>query len=168
MNAADIRDITGPVPIADPWLAALAVAGGLAVLALLWLGVRAWRAKRRHALTPEARALARLAAARRLLAPGLTREYGVAVSDAIRVYIEERFAARAVHRTTEEFLFDLAASGASVLANRRPLLSRFLEHCDLAKFARAPLAADEMEALHASALAFVREAGEAVPEAGRS
>lgn len=156
MDAAGLRDISGPIVIPNPWPAPLAVAGALILLALLVFAIRSWLVRRRRAPTPEARALGRLAEARRLLAAGLAREYGVAVSDAVRLYLEERFGARAAHRTTEEFLRDLAASEGAMLASRRPLLGRFLEHCDLAKFARAPLTEDEMEALHATALAIVR------------
>jgi hypothetical protein len=158
VNATDIRDIAGPVPIPDPWLYAVAALGALLLLAAIVLGVRFVRARRRRAATPEARALARLAEARRLLDPSCAREYGAAVSYAVRLYIEERFEERAAHRTTEEFLRDLAASQTSPLASRRGLLEKFLQHCDLAKFARFSLSVDEMESLHRSALEFVRDA----------
>ena len=165
MNATDIRDIAGPIPIPDPWLAVLLGFGALVALALGLLAMRVWRARRRRAATPEARALARLEDARRILEPACAREYGVAVSTAVRLYIEERFATRAAHRTTEEFLHGLAADEASPLAARRSLLARFLQHCDLAKFGRFALTKEEMEALHASALCFVHDAEEAGPAA---
>jgi hypothetical protein len=165
MNGADIRDIAGPVPIPDPWLLPLLLVAAIAFVALVLLAARAWRARRRGAESPEARALRRLEEAHRIMDPACAREYGVAVSTAIRLYIEERFAARAAHRTTEEFLYGLAAETTSPLAARRPLLERFLQHCDLAKFARFALTHDEMEALHASALRFVRDAQESRPEA---
>jgi len=164
MQSSDIRDITGPLAIPDPWLVPLAVAGVLVALVVALLAVRFLRARRR-AETPEARALARLEEAGQIMDPSCAREYGVAVSTAIRLYIEERFAERAAHRTTEEFLHGLAATENSPLASRRPLLERFLQHCDLAKFARLRLTADEMKTLHASAVRFVRDAEEAGPAA---
>ncbi len=157
MDATDIRDIAGPIPLPDPWLYAAAALGALLLLAAIVLGVRLLRARQGRAATPEARALARLAEARRLLEPSCAREYGAAVSYAVRLYIEERFAERAAHRTTEEFLHGLAASETSPLASRRSLLEKFLQHSDLAKFARFALDVNEMESLHQSALEFVRD-----------
>jgi hypothetical protein len=165
MDATDIRDITGPVTIPDPWLYALVALGVLVAATLLALALRAWRRRGQRAATAEARALARLAEARGLMDPARAREYGFAVSEAVRLYIEERFAARAAHRTTEEFLRELAGAENTPLAGRRPLLERFLQHCDLAKFARFALSKDEMEALHDSALRFVHEAREVGPTA---
>lgn len=165
MDATDIRDIAGPIPIADPLLYVGYALVAVGVLALSYLLFRAMRRWRKRGETPEARALARLAEAHRIMEPACAREYGVAVSAAVRLYIEERFAERAAHRTTEEFLRGLTVTEGSPLAARRPLLERFLHHCDLAKFARFALTADEMAALHESALRFVREAKEIGPGA---
>jgi hypothetical protein len=155
----DIRDIRGILPIPYPWLLPLAIALGALVAALLgWLGVRWWRRRRaRPAPQPSAEELAyaRLAAAERLLAEGRAREFGAAVSEAVRLYIEDRLERRAARQTTEELLRELVREPASPLAPHRELLADFLQHCDLAKFARHPLRVDEMRAMHASALRFV-------------
>lgn len=157
---ADLHDIRGPVDIATPWTTALVVAAALAaVAAVVWLGVR--RSRRRSpappAKTAEEVALARLAAARALMTPPQAPAFTLAVSEAVREYVEGRFGARAPRRTTEEFLHEVVARPGSDLAAHAPRLESFLHHCDLVKFARAGLSADEMEALHASARRFVEE-----------
>jgi Domain of unknown function (DUF4381) len=158
MSPADLRDIRGPVQIPPGWLLpALALAAG-ALVALVALLVRWWRRRRRRPApgpSPEEIALGRLAAARRLMTPGCAREFGAAVSDAIRLYVEDRFGERAGKRTTDELLRDLARSPGSPLSSQRDLLADFLAHCDLAKFARLPLETHDMEALDASARRFL-------------
>lgn len=155
----DIRDIRGPVPIPPGWLLPLAVLGAALLLALVvFLAVRWWRrraARPKPARSPEEIAFERLEAARGLIDPPHPREFGAAVSDAVRLYIEDRFTARAARRTTEEFLADLCAGRDPALGAQRDLLADFLAHCDLAKFARRPLERLEMESLHASAVRFV-------------
>lgn len=159
MPAEDIRDIRGPVPIPVAWhLPAAIIAGLLLAAAIVWF-VR--RRRRRPVPAPppptaDAVALAALDASRALMDPARAREFGIAVSDAVRGYIEARFAAQAAHRTTEEFLHDLVAAGGAELAPHRTLLADFLGHCDLAKFAREPLTVPDMDAMLTSALSFVR------------
>jgi len=157
--AEDIRDIRGPVPIPVSWhVPAAIVAGLLLAAAIVWLV----RRRRRRSVplaappTADAVALAALEGARMLMDPARAREFGIAVSDAVRTYIEARFDARAAHRTTEEFLHDLMADGTAGLAPHRTLLADFLGHCDLAKFAREPLTVPDMDAMLASAVTFVR------------
>lgn len=157
----DIRDIRGPVAIPIPWLApALALGGVLLAVLLLWLLRRWW--KRRAERVPPPRpadevALERLEAARALLDPARAREFCFAVTEAVRFYIEDRFAVRAARRTTDEFLGDLVRTPTAGLAGHATMLEDVLRQGDLVKFARAPLARDEMEALHQSAVRFVRE-----------
>lgn len=155
----DIRDIRGPIPIPPGWLLPLAVLGAAAIVGLVgFLAVRWWRRRRarpKPARSPEEIAFERLEAARVLIDPPRPREFGAAVSDAVRLYIEDRFTARAARRTTEEFLADLRDGRDPALGPQRELLAEFLEHCDLAKFARSPLGRAEMEGLHASALRFI-------------
>ena len=92
-----------------------------------------------------------------LMQPQKAREFSIAVSDIVRVYIEQRFNATATHRTTEEFLHDLLDSSNTTLAKHRVLLSDFLQQCDLVKFAGMSLTTRNMESLHHSAEAFVQE-----------
>jgi hypothetical protein len=58
----------------------------------------------------------------------------VAVSAVLRRYIEDRFGVRAPESTTEEFLEAVMAPG-SELGSHREVLGRFLQLCDLVKFA---------------------------------
>jgi hypothetical protein len=152
----DIRDIRGPLAIPYPlaWLYGVA-----ATLILLALAYAAWRFFRRGPKTrgklPHEIALERLEAARALMMEDRVREYAFAVSEAVRVYIEQRFGERAARRTTEEFISDLLRQTGTPLARHRPLLEDFLNHCDLPKFARWQLSAQEMESMHESARAFI-------------
>lgn len=155
---ADIRDIRGPVPIPDPWLWVLYLAGGLAGAAAAYAAVRIWskRAKTRIRL-PHEIALERIERAGAFIDAGQSEEFSVEVSTAVRCYIEAIFQVHAPRKTTEEFLHDLLADSSSILARHSHLLEDFLKHCDLAKFARWSLSREEMEAMRESAKRFVIE-----------
>jgi hypothetical protein len=158
----DIRDIRPPIHIPNPWLWAEYAAAGLAIAGLAYAGWR-WhhRAKMRELLAYEL-ALKELEAARAWISPGHAYEYSIAVSEAVRHYIEQRFSVRAAHRTTEEFLRDVLEEPRPQLAAYRMLLSHFLMHCDLAKFALWQLSVPEMDEMHQSACTFVIETGKPV------
>ena len=70
-------------------------------------------------------------------------EFYVRVSGILRYYIEWRFGLRAPEQTTEEFLDAMLVAGGPI-AEHRDLLSAFLAHCDLVKFARHQPAPDDM------------------------
>ena len=149
----DILDIRGPIHIPDafPWLAwsagALAAAG---------LGFGAWaRLRRPRRKLPYELALEKLTASRPLMDVENAQHFCLAVSEIVRLFIEECLPVRAAHRTTNEFLHDLVNLPDSPLAAHRETLAEFLHHCDLAKFARWSLTMPEMEAMLASASAFV-------------
>jgi len=159
MMEEDIRDIRGPIHIPYSWIGILYIAGALAVLGFLIWAWRFWK-NRSHLEIPRLPheiALERLEKARVWMNGSNAREFSIAVSDAVRLYIEDRFQERAAHRTTNEFLHHLLARSSSPLTSYAPSLDEFLQHCDLAKFARWQLAASEMEAMHASAMKFVEE-----------
>jgi hypothetical protein len=80
----------------------------------------------------------------------------IQLSAIIRRYIEWRFGLRAPEQTTEEFLAVVLASGG-LLAAHRDLLSRFLQHCDLVKFARHEPTPDDMQQTFDSARTFVEQ-----------
>jgi hypothetical protein len=157
---SDIRDIRGPIAIRNDWLLPAAIAAGVLLLALLlaW-AIRRWRRRPRtiRVPRPEEIALDRLNAARALLDPARAREFASAVTGAVRSYLEARFGVAAPRRTTEEFLHDLLARADAALAGHQPLLEDLLRRNDLVKFARAPLATAEMEAMLDTAIRFVRE-----------
>jgi hypothetical protein len=160
----DIRDIRPPYHIPPGWLW-LAWAGG--GLALVVLGYGAWRWRSRLGLRvklPYEIALEQLEKARRLMQPEQARAFSIAVSEIVRDYIEKSFPVPAAHRTTEEFLRDLATRVDSPLVAHQPVLADFLRHCDLAKFARWVLSVPQMEAMLQSAGTFIVATGKPVAD----
>lgn len=165
------KDIAPPVELAWrglpvwAWIA-IAAALVLAVLAILW-----WRRERRRRLLrgepgQPAHGLA-LAALDRLQNDDLIsqqriEEFYVRVSGILRYYIEWRFGLRAPEQTTEEFLDAMLVAGGPIAAHR-DLLSAFLEHCDLVKFARHQPATDDMHNALQRARDFVEQTAD--PEA---
>jgi len=154
-DSGDIRDIRGVISIPYPLLWLLYIVGGVALAAVLYF---AWKWIHRTVIKPKQPhelALERLEAARALMNEGQVREYAFAVSEAVRLYIEQRFGEKARRRTTEEFISDLLKQTGTPLAEHRALLEDFLMHCDLPKFARWQLSTAEMESMHESARAFI-------------
>ena len=143
----DIRDIHGPiVSHAHAIWPYLAIAAGALLLAFV-----VTRVLRKKPLTPAQRALralhdAELADAER---------FSTHVADVVRLYVEQAFGIHAPRRTTDELLADLMSDGSPV-ASHRGELGQFLEHCDLAKYARCALSQEQMSAMLASAETFVR------------
>ncbi len=70
-----------------------------------------------------------------LVEQGRVKEFYEKLSICLRQYIENRFRLRAPEQTTEEFLEQLKTSDALKLEYKQQL-QKFLEHCDLVKFAR--------------------------------
>ena len=166
--ATDIRDIRPPVEIANPWVW---LGWALLVLALVTGGGLLWRWWRRKKnvvalvapVQPHVRAKPRLASVLALI--GQPREFCIAVSDALRVYLEERFQFSATERKTEEFLLDLKKTDL-LLRDQKESLEEFLTRCDLAKFAKYEPRELELRELHASALRLVEETEPSLELAG--
>ena len=155
----DIRAIKPPVEIPNPWLWVLWIAGVLLFLFLVALVVGIWLAARQRRnipvpVPPHVRARQRIDAALQLI--GDPRAFCIEVSDAVRIYLEERFTLRAPERTTEEFLRDLQETAALTL-QQKASLGMFLEQCDLVKFARVEPPESALRELHESALRLVHE-----------
>ena len=160
----DIKDIPDPVelPVNNAAIlvgiiiGALVIAGGAAVF--LWLKKRKESQgeivrKPPHVIAYEQ--LEKLVASG-LIEAGRIEVYYVLLSDTIRTYLENRFGLRAPEMTTEEFL--AAAANNSVLKDEhKKMLSRFLTHCDLVKFARYGPDVEEMNSAYESAKQFVHE-----------
>jgi hypothetical protein len=155
----DIRDIKPPIEIPNGWAwlwIVLFVLIGAAILFALWK----WWQKRRAqiAFVPPIPAHIR---ARQKLEEALAlisqpKEFCVLVSDTIRFYLEERFEFRAPERTTEEFLRELG--GTDLLApEQKESLGKFLESCDLVKFAKYEPRENELRELHGAAVKLVEE-----------
>jgi hypothetical protein len=154
----DIRDIRGPIHIPNPWMSILASALTIAAAALAYELTKRWmnRAKVRIKL-PHELALERIEKAGAFIDAGQSAEFAIEVSAAVRAYIETIFQVHAPRKTTEEFLHDLLSDSLSILTQYSHLLEDFLQHCDLAKFAKWPLSKEEMEAMRESAKRFVAE-----------
>ena len=159
VSTNDIRDIRPPVVIPSGWAWVLWIMLVLAVAAAVFLLWRWWqRRKVIQAIVPEipphVRAKQRLAEALALI--DQPREFCIAVSDTVRVYLEERFDFRAPERTTEEFLLDLKKTDL-LMRDQKESLEDFLTRCDLVKFAKYEPREPELRDLHASALRLVEE-----------
>jgi hypothetical protein len=147
------------IAIPNGWLWAMWIAAILAVCAVAWLAWRYWRRKAAAVaavppVPPHVRARRALEAALALLSD--PKAFSIAVSGAIRSYLEERFDFHAPDRTTEEFLLEL--QGTNLLTTEQKLsLGDFLENCDLIKFAKYEPTETELRALHAAALKIVNE-----------
>ena len=155
----DIQGIKPPIHIPNywPWIFALLTLLILAVLLYLY-----WRYRRRHpapakpveVVPPHVRARRKLQEALPLMTE--PKLFVIAVSDTIRLYLEERFDLHAPERTTEEFLYELAASSVLTEEQKRRLAD-FLQRCDLVKFARYEPALTELQQIHEVALSLVEE-----------
>src|SRR5690606_7065389 len=86
------------------------------------------------------------------------------VSDTVREYVESRFAIRATHRTTEEFLLELLVRADTQLASYQADLERFLGACDQAKFTGRGLPESQKRELCNEALTFVEAAESSIRE----
>ena len=159
------KDIAPPVKLAWrglPIWAWIAIAAALVLVAVAFL---LWRRARRRRLQrgepSEPAHLLALAALDRLQSDDLIAlqridEFYVRVSSILRYYIEWRFALRAPEQTTEEFLDAMLVAGGPI-AEYRDLLSAFLKHCDLVKFARHHPATDDMHNALQRAREFVEQ-----------
>jgi hypothetical protein len=160
----DIYDIRPPFFYLHSWLwlwIALAVAAVVALLVYLWKTFKSNRL-----LSPRSAydlALEKLEKARALLREDNPMPYAVAVSEAIRTYLGQRFSAPSTRRTTEEFLRQMESDLATPLAEHRELLRGFLQSCDLVKFARYQPTVPELEQVQDRAVTFVT-ATKPVPE----
>lgn len=162
----DIRDIKPPIEIPSglEWL--WWTLGIVALAALLLLAWRYWHRRMTHVpVVPPVPAHIR---AKQMLERALAfivepKQFCTLVSDTIRVYLEERFNFHAPERTTEEFLRELQATDR-LSPEQKEKLGKFLESCDLVKFAKYEPGENELRELHRSAVKLVEET-EPQPEA---
>jgi hypothetical protein len=147
------------IKIANVWLWVFWIVAILVLVAAAWLLWRHW--KRKKAAVAAAPVVPPHVRARRMLEAALSlisdpKPFSIAVSGAIRVYLEERFDFHAPDRTTEEFLYELQGTNLLTVEQKQSLAD-FLASCDLIKFARYEPTETELRALHAAALALVNE-----------
>jgi hypothetical protein len=136
---ADIEDVVEVKPN-RLWLWIGLGAGGLLAAGLV--AGRALRPKKAEAVRRVYRPAHEIAletlraiAAEKLVEQGRIKEFYERLSNCLRRYIEHRFRWRAPGQTTEEFLEHLKTSD-TLAAEHKTELKKFLEHCDLVKFAR--------------------------------
>lgn len=158
-KAPDIIDDFTLVSPPDPYAWVWPVAIGVIVLVII--GLIFWRIYRKKSLlssapvvAPDIAARDGLSASRRLLDEEKYREFVIEVSRVLRVYIEERFALRAPHLSTEEFLFE-AERNDRLTDDWQKALGDFLFQCDRVKFALAHTEPPRMEALYSTAERFI-------------
>jgi hypothetical protein len=161
-NAAPLKfdDTLKPlINIPDVWFWVI-VAVVVIILAVAgWFFWKYWRKKK--SMVPVVPPVPPHIRARQMLdkALGLISEpklFSIAVSDTIRIYLEERFNFHAPDRTTEEFLYELQSTNL-LTPDQKESLAQFLASCDLIKFARYEPTETELRALHGSAVRLVDE-----------
>jgi hypothetical protein len=139
-----IEDIEGVVEMprkSIPWWIWPTAGLDMAVVAaaVTWFLLRSRRAKMlvRTFRPAHELAYARLRAlvGENLVEQGRIREFYDRISGILRHYIEDRFDLRAPERTTEEFLVELPYTDVLSQSDKE-VLSEFLTHCDLVKFAK--------------------------------
>jgi hypothetical protein len=158
-NTNDIRDIKPPIIIPSSWDWLWPALVPLAILAILLLAFYLWKKSRSQVpvvpLVP-AHVRAKQALQKALELITQPKSFCVLVSDTIRLYLEERFNFRAPERTTEEFLRELGETDL-LTVEQKEILGRFLESCDLVKFAKYEPGENELRELHSSAVRLVEE-----------
>lgn len=158
-SANDIRDIKPPVPISSGWEWLWWVLLGMVLAVALFVLWRWWQNKKSHVHLPppvpaHLRAKQKLEEALALI--GEPKTFCITVSDIARTYLEERFRFHAPERTTEEFLRELSDTDLLSL-DQKQSLGRFLESCDLVKFAKYEPGETELRELHGAAFRLVEE-----------
>lgn len=147
------------IKIANVWFWIFSIVAVLVALFIAWLVWRHWQRKKdaipaAPIVPPHVRARLMLEKALSLISE--PKPFSIAVSGAIRVYLEERFDFHAPDRTTEEFLYELQETNLLTVEQKQSL-AEFLANCDLIKFAKYEPTENELRALHAAALRLVNE-----------
>ena len=157
--ANDIRDIKPPVEISSGWEWLWWMLVVLVIVAILFALWKHWRKRRAQVpvippIPAHVRAKQKLQDALALITQ--PKPFVIAVSEAGRNYLEERFEFHAPERSTEEFLHELRGTNL-LTSEQKESLSEFLQACDLVKFAKYEPREPELRDLHGSALRLVEE-----------
>ncbi len=97
------------------------------------------------------------------LASGKTKDYYSAISDILREYLEKGFQISALERTTGEILRDMRKK-TEIDTERQVKLRELLDTCDLVKFAKFRPEMEEGQEAHATAVKFISETRDDIPE----
>ncbi len=168
------EDIRGPKPLIEIpvpekpnytlWISA---AGGAAVLAA---AIAFWmrRQRKKNLASPRQIALESLAALDADRSDLTADQFANQAALTVREYISRKFHIQAPHRSTEEFLRELASDHGSPLNPQSDHLRKFLKSCDLAKFAASHLDSMQRAELIEAARLFINltatPAAESQPE----
>lgn len=157
----EIRDIAAPVDVFPwpLWMVLTVAVAALIILGLLALGLVLYLRRRPAGPPPSPRMIAMREL--ELLRPQVDTldpyAFSVKVSDILRSFVEAQYGLRATHQTSPEFLASMAES-KEFNDTDRDLLARFLERCDLIKFAHIDASSADSGILHERAVAFVQGA----------
>ena len=144
-EGGDIRDIRGPlwIPVSVVRVSLWVLLALAAMAAAFWVGRRRRRGATVETATPgqpprpaheiALEALDRIEASP-MLERGQVKEYHIEVSETLRTYVEARFRVPALEMTTREVVGGLRREGAS--PDFVEGLGRFLDQCDMVKFAK--------------------------------
>jgi hypothetical protein len=154
-SAPQLEDIAPPLDVFPypPWMIGFGI---LLLLIFVFFGIRWWTSRRPTAPPPTPPRVLALSALEKL---GLQMEtlspyaFSIAVSDIVRQFVEADTGVHAVRQTSVEFL---ASISTRLSVSDRDLLTGFLEHCDLIKFAQATATTTDSRTLLASAEAFIQ------------
>ncbi len=161
----DIRDIKDVVAIDDSGTTMILLIGCALALALgavlLYLRQRKRRANRRPIITPET-TLSQLQKLKSIMIPERADEFATRLADILRNFLESRFQLQTRRQTTAEFirsLTDGTVDAPPILMEQRANLRKWLQTCDMAKFARRPPTAAEMQTMYQAVGTFIRNTG---------
>lgn len=161
----DIREITGPIDIPLRHTRIYIIIGGtvglLAILAGILFIIKNKTAIKRVAplaLPPHEVAYKELKNLIELdlVSKGMIKEHYYRLSHIVRLYIEQRFNVTAPECTTEEFLIKMTHMDR-LESGHKQLIRKFLEHCDLVKFARYGPDKDEIDMAYNTAKRVIDE-----------
>jgi len=155
-TAPDIHDLHALAPLTfwEKHGTEILLYGTLGLALAIFIGWLLLRKKPVPPLTPYEQALLDLQFAHGFQDTGQDKVFAIAASDAVRRYLESAYQMPAPERTTEEFL-QVAASHAWLQGELTALLRRFLEFCDLAKFAGQQFGTEERAQLLNAAREFI-------------
>ncbi|MGR3320154.1 MAG: BatD family protein [Candidatus Anammoxibacter sp.] len=166
VTAEDIREIKDPVNISVNYYIIYLILGGVFGLLVIAAGLIYYFRQRKSTKQevappqPPAHEIAykelKILIALDLITKGKTREYFYRLSTIVRCYIENRFALMAPERTTEEFLAEMTDREIMEMEHKR-LIRKFLEQCDLVKFAKYGPDNEEIDGAYNSAKKLVDE-----------
>ncbi len=165
----ELRDIYGPVAIAEPLnYALIAGIGALlaAIAALVYLFLRKKKGETAPAVPPWEKALSDLSRARSLMTPERCLVYMDRASLILRSYIETRFGIKSTRQTTTEFLHGLEVKNNADLKPFKKDLRLCLEQADMAKFAHHLSNVESMIHMEEGITGFVNNTKPAADERG--